>query len=83
MYNIYKSFENAVLYAASEIPNFKTYVICPGIPYGCGEESLFDLFKTAWKGIPGELPIYGHGDNYIPMIHIKDLAKHVRRVVDV
>ena len=52
----------------------KTYVIWPGVLYGCGEGVLHSLFKCSWTGSHKQLPVYGNGKNKIPMIHISDLA---------
>ena len=51
--------------------NLKTYIVCPGFIYGCGEDLFYDYFKMSWLEIPGKLPIIGKGKNTIPTIHIK------------
>ena len=80
-YQLYKQLEDRILQARNHVSSLKTYVICSGIKYGLGEDKLFDLFKDAWSGQKEALAYYGPGDNYIPMIHIKDLAMHVKHVV--
>lgn len=65
-------------------PHKRSYVICPGLVYGMGEEyeeSLYHVFMNGWNYIPGqEFPIIGEGTNVIPSIHIKDLAKVTAKV---
>lgn len=53
----------------------KTYVICSGIIYGMEEGDLFFLFKLAWEN--ETLPLFKPGNNYVPLIHIKDLIKYL------
>jgi adenylate kinase len=60
----------------------RTYIICPGFVYGCGEDFFYDYFKMAWVQKPLKLPIIGDGNNSIPTIHILDLANLIKRVVD-
>lgn len=54
----------------------KTYVIASGIVYGAEEEDLFFLFKLAWKN-EEMLPVFSSGKNFIPLIHVKDLARYI------
>ena len=63
--------------------NVKTYVICPGFIYGCGEDFFFDYFKKAWLGKIDYFPIRGNGYNFIPTIHIKDLISIIKRVINI
>jgi nucleoside-diphosphate-sugar epimerase len=62
--------------------NLKVYVVCPGFVYGCGEDFFFDYFKKAWLGGIEYFPIRGNGYNFIPTIHILDLIKTIRRIID-
>ncbi|XP_043930582.1 adenylate kinase 7 [Protopterus annectens] len=59
-----------------------TYVIASGIQYGMEEDMLHLFFKMAWHGEVPALPVFGDGTNFIPMIHIFDLAAVVQNVVD-
>ena len=63
-------------------PNLKTYVICPGFVYGCGEDFFFDYFRMAWMGHLPYIPIINEGSNFIPTIHILDLVKVIKRIID-
>jgi len=78
----YKMIETIALTASNVNPMIKTYIICPGLTYGCGENIFYDYFKMAWLDEPGKLPVIGDGNNSIPTIHIKDLASIVKRVVE-
>ncbi|CAD8150525.1 unnamed protein product [Paramecium octaurelia] len=72
-----KHLEQSIL--GCEKTELKTYVITPGLVYGNGEDILYELFKTVWMNPDAELPIYGEGNNIIPMIHVNDLASIVRK----
>jgi len=65
----------------------RPHVICAGILYGNGESTFNEVFKAAWLTQPphaitpnmrqGEpLP----GTNYIPCVHVRDVARLVRVV---
>ena len=62
-------------------PKLTVHVLCSGIRYGLGEGRLYELFKAAWLQNPSALSYSGKGDNLIPTIHINDLGRLVRRVV--
>lgn len=59
----------------------RTYVVCPGLLYGCGEEEegLHPLMRTAWE-VAGPLTIYGPGTNHLPMVHVEDAASYIAAV---
>ena len=80
-YLYYKILESNVLYK-SKNPKLKAYVICPGFIYGCGEDFFFNYFRLAWMQHMPYIPIVGEGTNYIPTIHILDLVKIIRKVVE-
>ena len=69
---------------ALQIKNYsvKTYIICPGFVYGCGEEFFFDYFKKSWLNGVDYFPIKGKGYNYIPTIHILDLVQIIKRIIN-
>ena len=60
----------------------KTYVICPGFIYGCGENFFFDYFRMSWIENLQYVPIIGNGLNFLPTIHILDLVQIIRRVIE-
>ncbi|CAD8062089.1 unnamed protein product [Paramecium primaurelia] len=72
-----KHLEQSIL--GCEKKELNTYVITPGLIYGNGEDILYELFKTVWMDPDAELPIYGEGNNIIPMIHVNDLASIVKK----
>ena len=79
-YIYYKLLESNVL--ANKNPKLKAYVICPGFIYGCGEDFFFNYFKLAWMQQLPFIPLVGEGKNYIPTIHILDLIKIIRKIVE-
>jgi adenylate kinase len=81
-YYNYKMIETLALSASNTNPMLKTYIICPGFIYGCGEEMFYDYFKMAWLTEPNKLPIIGDGKNSIPTIHILDLVSLIKRIIE-
>ncbi|NXR76485.1 KAD7 kinase, partial [Pycnonotus jocosus] len=61
---------------------FSTYVVASGHPYGAGEEFFHYFFKMCWLGETPAIPVFGDGDNFIPTIHIHDLAVALQNVAD-
>nr|XP_046269451.1 adenylate kinase 7 isoform X2 [Scatophagus argus] len=61
---------------------FSTYVVASGLQYGMGEQIFHFFFKTSWLGKEHEIPVFGEGDNIIPMIHINDLASVIQHVIE-
>lgn len=76
----YKMIETLAL--ANTNPMLKTYIVCSGFIYGCGENLFYDYFKMSWLQQPSKLPIIDKGKNTIPTIHIKDLVNLIRRVIE-
>jgi nucleoside-diphosphate-sugar epimerase len=74
--------ETLGLSAANTNPMLKTYIVCPGFIYGCGEDIFYDYFKMSWLQDPFKLPIPGDGKNFIPTIHIKDLVGGIKRIIE-
>lgn len=52
-----------------------TYVVAAGVMYGEGENMFHSFFKSAWHGEQPGLKVFGDGQNVIPTIHVKDLAR--------
>jgi adenylate kinase family enzyme/nucleoside-diphosphate-sugar epimerase len=59
----------------------KTFVVFAGLMYGNGENVLQPLFKQAWTLAPEGLPMYGTGQQLVPMIHTTDCATAVERAL--
>lgn len=62
--------------------NVKTYVLSAGVLYGKGEAILNSHFKRAWLQEPLRLPVVGEGNNFVPTIHVTDLARMVKKVYE-
>jgi adenylate kinase len=60
----------------------KIYVLASGIMYGSGESIFESHFKKAWLQKPSSLPYLGRGKNFVPTIHVKDLARMVKKVAE-
>ena len=73
-----KKYEDLVLSIKRE--NIKCYVIAAGILYGIGETVFQEHLKCGWLQNPKRLPYIGNGDNLVPTIHVKDLARLVKKV---
>ena len=55
-------------------------MVCSGFLYGNGEQNdiFYEFFRRAWVSLHPQLaalPIVGKGDNHLPTIHVKDLAR--------
>lgn len=75
-----KEVEDRVLTFKKE--GVKTYVISAGVLYGLGEAIFNHHFERAWKQDPQKLPIVGEGKNFVPTIHVKDLARMVKKIFE-
>ena len=73
-----KEMEDLVLSFKKE--NVKTYVISAGVLYGLGEAIFNHHFERAWKQDPEKLPVVGEGKNLVPTIHVKDLARMIKKI---
>lgn len=62
--------------------NVKIYILASGIMYGQGESILESHFKKAWLQDPSSLPYLGVGKNLVPTVHVKDLARMVKKVYE-
>lgn len=70
------------LASAKTQPKLTVYVLCAGVLYGNGERIFYNHFKKAWLQKPAALPFTDKGDNLVPTIHVIDLARLVRKVVE-
>ena len=59
--------------------NIRSVVIGSGIPYGNGDTVLRDYVRNAWSN-PEKLKVIATGENILPMIHVRDLARLTRFV---
>jgi len=50
-----------------------TYVVATGLTYGMEENVFHYMFKAAWQNAP-EVQVFGKGTNFLPTIHVLDLA---------
>ena len=62
-------------------------VVCSGLPFGNGEANdiFYEFFRRAWLSSHPELaalPVIGDGQNKLPTIHVKDLTRCVRVLID-
>ena len=79
-YDELKALEDELL--AFKKDNVKIYILASGIMYGAGESIFEQHFKKAWLQNPSALPFLGVGKNYVPTIHVKDLARMVKKVYE-
>jgi adenylate kinase len=79
-YEEIKRLEDEVL--AFKKDNVRIYILASGIMYGAGECILENHFKRAWLQDPALLPYLGVGKNIVPTIHVKDLARMVKKVYE-
>ncbi|XP_050192743.1 adenylate kinase 7 isoform X2 [Myiozetetes cayanensis] len=61
---------------------FSTYVVASGHQYGAEEGVFHYFFKMCWLSETPEIPVFEDGKNYIPTIHILDLAAVLQNVAD-
>ncbi|KAJ6661827.1 hypothetical protein lerEdw1_012998, partial [Lerista edwardsae] len=59
-----------------------TYVVASGVQYGAEERILHFFFKSSWLGDTPAIPFFGDGRNFVPTIHILDLAAVLQNVAD-
>ncbi|NXJ77728.1 KAD7 kinase, partial [Trogon melanurus] len=61
---------------------FSTYVVASGHQYGAGEGVLHYFFKLGWLSETPAIPVFGDGNNFIPTIHVLDLAAVLQNIAD-
>lgn len=63
--------------------NVKCYIIAAGALYGIEEQLFREHFKCAWLQSPPALQYVGEGENLVPCIHVRDLARFVKKIIEV
>ncbi|KAM3861478.1 adenylate kinase 7-like [Diretmus argenteus] len=58
------------------------YVVAAGLQYGKGENLFHYFFKASWSMQFPEVPVFGPGTNYIPMIHVYDLGGVIHNIIN-
>ncbi|NXI46088.1 KAD7 kinase, partial [Galbula dea] len=61
---------------------FSTYVVASGHQYGAGEGVFHYFFKMGWLSETSAIPVFGDGNNFIPTIHVVDLAAVLQNIAD-
>ncbi|KAM4600941.1 adenylate kinase 7-like [Polymixia lowei] len=59
-----------------------SYVVASGLQYGKGENLFHYFFKASWSMLIPNVPVFGPGTNYIPMIHVYDLGGVIHNIID-
>ncbi|XP_072940492.1 uncharacterized protein Dpy-30L2 [Epargyreus clarus] len=76
-YKMYYDVENEVIDIARKYkPEIGAIVVATGVSYGGREDVLFYWFQKAWE-CEKLLPIFGRGNNVVPLINVQDLAQIV------
>ena len=80
-----KHLENLAMTAIKFNSNVKVRVVCSGLPYGHGEANdvFYEFFRRAWLSLHPDLaslPCIGNGDNVLPTVHVKDLARFIKHL---
>jgi nucleoside-diphosphate-sugar epimerase len=74
--------------AAQKVNKYlKVHIICSGLVYGNGENNslFYEFFRRAWLSLHPELaslPVIGLGNNRIPTIHVTDLARSIKLIIN-
>ncbi|XP_028996891.1 adenylate kinase 7-like isoform X2 [Betta splendens] len=66
----------------SKKPKLTCYVVACGLQYGRGENLFHYFFKVSWLMQCPDVPIFGLGRNYIPTIHVYDLAGVIQNIIE-
>lgn len=81
-YEQWKEMEELVMNCFNrEGSTVKGLVVAGGALYGEGEDAFRKLFKDAWCGERNHV-IHGNGANRVPTVHVRDLARLIRHVMD-
>jgi len=63
--------------------NVKCYIVAAGVLYGIEEQLFREHFKCAWLQSPPALQYVGEADNLVPCIHVRDLARFIKKILEV
>ncbi|KAF7656295.1 hypothetical protein LDENG_00043930 [Lucifuga dentata] len=58
------------------------HVIAAGLQYGKVESLFHCFFKMSWSAQFQKVSLFGEGMNYIPMIHVDDLAGVIHNIIN-
>ncbi|XP_068609903.1 adenylate kinase 7-like [Brachionichthys hirsutus] len=61
---------------------FRGYVVACGLQYGKGESLFHYFFKTSWLMQFPEVPLFGQGTNFVPVIHVCDLGSVLQQIIE-
>lgn len=66
--------------------NIRVHIIWSGFLFGNGEQNdiFYEFFRSAWVSLHPELaalPVVSGGNNFLPTIHVKDLANSIEMVM--
>lgn len=79
-YKEIKQYEDELLNLKYE--NLTIYVICAGLPYGNAQTIFNYHFKSSWLQSPEDLPYFDLGNNILPTIHVKDLTRIIKQIIE-
>lgn len=81
-YEAWKTLETLFLTTGMKRENLNVYIVCAGVLYGQGEMVFDTLFMSAWLEHPPALRCSNPGTNQVPTIHVKDLCKAIKFIVE-
>lgn len=81
-YEAWRTLETLFLTTGMKKENLNVYIICAGVLYGQGEMVFGPLFMSAWLEHPPALCCSSPGSNQVPTIHVTDLCRTIKFVVE-
>jgi len=75
----WKYLETLALSLSQSREKLRPHVVAAGVLYGNGEETFNELFKAAWLTQATHEILYP-GENFIPCVHVRDVARLVKVV---
>ena len=69
----------------SKISSVNVHIVCSGFLYGNGEQNdvFYEFFRCAWVSLHphlAALPLVNGGRNFLPTIHVRDLANAIEAI---